>query len=120
MEASEKLKKLYEEMHELTLPECGKCRRPYSCCSKEYCHLVKEYALEAFGVELESTGNEKLPFMGEKGCVVPPYLRPLCTLHTCSICSLGTSKNLEWDAKYFELREQIDSEETILYNASEQ
>lgn len=105
-----KLEKLYNEMYELTLPECKGCRAPLSCCSPEYCDLATMRASE-FGVELTPTGHDKLPYMGENGCVVPAYLRPLCTLHTCDVCSIGFKRDDpsgEWTDKYFVLRDQIE------------
>ena len=99
---------LFQEMYELTHPECCKCRIPYSCCSPEYCEMAIEYAKEDWDIVLERTGHPNLPLMGPNGCVAAPHLRPLCTFHTCGINSLGTSGNQEWDQKYFDLRERID------------
>ena len=107
------LQKLYEEMAELTLPECKQCRVPLSCCSAEYCEMAKEYALERFEIELKPTDHPSLPFMTPTGCSVPPYLRPLCTLHTCRINSIGSSGNVDWDRRYFELREKIETGENL-------
>lgn len=95
-------------MADLTLQECRKCQIPLSCCSKEYCLIAENYAKDQYQINLQRTNNEKLPFMSENGCIVPPYLRPLCTFHTCKINSIGTSGNTEWDQKYFELREEIE------------
>lgn len=99
---------LFQQMAELTLPECRKCRVPLSCCSPEYCEMAMVYAKEEYNIELPVTDHPRLPFMGQTGCTVPPHLRPLCTLHTCKINGVGTSGNHEWDKKYFSLREQID------------
>jgi len=46
--------------------------------------------------------------MSTAGCTAAPHLRPLCTLHTCQISSIGTSRNPQWDERYFALREQIE------------
>lgn len=102
-----KVIELFQRMSELTHPECCKCKRPYSCCSPEYCGMAIEYAAEEWGVTLEPTGN-RLPLLGDKGCIALPHLRPLCTLHTCDINSIGTSGNVEWDEKYFKLRDEIN------------
>lgn len=76
-----KLKELYKQMAELTLPECRfVCRVPFSCCSPE---MTKAYAKKVWNVKLKETGHPKLLFMSEKGCIVEPYLRPFCTMHTC-------------------------------------
>jgi hypothetical protein len=100
--------KLYEEMAGLTLLKCKECKIPLSCCDPVYCELAKETAIRA-GVTIKETDHKTLPFMGENGCVVPPYLRPLCTLHTCTINSLGFDpKDLDWTNRYFKLREEIE------------
>ena len=107
---------LFQQMYELTNPECGKCRVPLSCCDAMYCGCAQEYALEEWGVDLTPvrTDHPTLPFMGPAGCSVPPYLRPLCTLHVCSINDIGIKPgDSEWTSKYFKLREQIDELEDI-------
>lgn len=99
---------LFEEMSKLTQPKCAQCKIPFSCCSQEYCEIAKNYAKEK-GIELIETNHPKLPFMGPNGCIVPPYLRPLCTLHVCSINSLGYDpQDPKFTEKYFQLREQIE------------
>jgi len=92
----------------LTRPECGRCRVPLSCCDEMYCQMAIEYAKNEWGVELKTTDHPKLPLMGPTGCTAAPHLRPICTVHTCQINSVGTSGNAEWDQKYFTLREQIE------------
>ncbi len=114
------LEVLYEEMSEHTKGECAKCRIPHSCCSPEYCEIAARWAKEEYGIELTPTGHPKLPFMGfakgrNTGCIVPPHLRPLCTLHVCSINSIGSSGNKEWDDKYFDLSSQIAEAELNQY-----
>ena len=100
----ENIQNLWNQMHGLTLPECQKCKIPYSCCSREYCEFVLEEH-----PELKRTDHKTLPLMGPNGCTAAPHLRPLCTLHTCEINSIGIKKNdPEWTKKYFELREKIN------------
>lgn len=107
---------LYKEMADITLPKCEKCRLPLSCCSPEYCYMAIEYAPRRWGVELKETGHEKLPLMGENGCVAAPHLRVLCTLHVCCINSLGFDpKDPRWTERYFELREEINELEYELF-----
>lgn len=99
---------LFQKMYDLTRPECDNCRCPRSCCSEEYCEMAAEIATEV-GVALVATGHATLPYMGENGCVVPPHLRPLCTLHTCDINGAGHHKtNMKWTTEYFILRDAID------------
>lgn len=102
------LVQLMQQMADLTLPECQKCRLPLSCCDSMYCEMAMEYAKEELGVTLEKTDHPILPLMGLTGCTAAPHLRPLCTLHTCKINGIGSSGNSDWDRQYFELREKID------------
>lgn len=107
--------KLFQEMYELTNPKCGQCRIPYSCCSSEYCEAAKVYTSEKYGIDLsDRTTGHKVPFMGPNGCVLEPHFRPLCTVHTCGICSMGyetkddRTLDEEWTDRYFTLRNQIN------------
>jgi len=107
---------LFQQMYEMTRPECDKCRVPRSCCDAMYCGCAEEYARDEWGVDLTplKTDHPTLPFMGPTGCVVAPHLRPLCSVHTCDINSLGFKKNdLLWTERYFRLREQIEELEAI-------
>lgn len=118
-----KLIQLYKDMADFTLPECKSvCRVPYSCCSPEHCDFSMDFAMRR-GVELRPTGHPKLPMMGETGCIVPPHLRPMCTVHTCEISSMGFKKHnpdrpyvdaAKWTSKYFDLRSKIEEEEMKL------
>ncbi len=110
------LKKLYQEMSDLTAPECAtNCRVPHSCCDEMYCEMADERAKE-LGIVLERTGHTSLPFMGPTGCTVEPYLRPNCTFHTCAINGFGFKPgDLGWTQQYFNLRAKIEEEENADY-----
>jgi hypothetical protein len=100
---------LMKEMADLTLPECKECHVPLSCCDALYCEIAEHYARRNYDVELQTTSHPTLPFMGEAGCVVEPHLRPLCTLHVCSILAFGQKPNdNEWNKAYWSLRDRID------------
>jgi hypothetical protein len=72
-------------------------------------------AKEEWGTELTPTGHPRLPFMGETGCVVPPHMRPMCTMHTCAVNSLGFKMgDMAWTEKYFALRDKIETLEFSL------
>jgi len=93
------------------LPHCKLIAklRPNRCCDKMYCQMAAEYAKDRYGIDLPKTDHPDLLFMGEKGCTVAPYLRPMCSLHQCGICSMGVLKgNPAWTSEYFRLREEID------------
>lgn len=108
----EQLIKLYKSMYDLTEPECRlSCRMPQTCCSPEYCEAAIETAAEEWNLKLEPTGHPKLPMMGPTGCIAPPHVRPMCTMHTCDVNGIGHKRNdpgNKWNAEYFELREQIE------------
>jgi hypothetical protein len=112
----QRLVSLYSKMSVLTSPECAKaCRSPHSCCSPEYCELAIQWAKEKWGIDLErvngrSIRGECLPLLGASGCTCAPHLRPICTIHTCQINSLGFKPGDEkWTKKYFDLRENIEA-----------
>lgn len=103
---------LFKEMSDLTAPECASnCRRPHSCCSPEYCEMAEDAATQQ-GIKLEAPmSHPTLRFMGPNGCVLEPHLRPLCTLHTCAVNSLGFKPgDPEWSRRYHDLRERIGYE----------
>lgn len=76
-----------------------------------YCEMADAYAREK-GVVLQHTNHSTLPFMSSSGCVVPPELRPSCTLHLCCINSLGLKpSDPEFTRKYFKLRAKIEQKE---------
>lgn len=112
-EINDELIQLYKEMSKHTAPECATaCRVPHSCCSGFYCDIAESYAKEVWNVELKPIGQHPtLKFMSPEGCTVAPHLRPLCTMHTCDISSIGAKKNdpdLVWTARYFEIRTEIN------------
>jgi len=106
----ERLIVLYRQMYGMTEPECRcTCRCPQSCCSPEYCEDTIRHAKEHWGTTLTPTTHERLPLMGDKGCIAEPHLRPFCTMHTCDVNSVGFKPgDPDWTARYFKLREQIE------------
>lgn len=105
---------LYQEMAKLTEPECrNTCKPALSCCSPEYCEIAREFARDRRGVELKDANyHPNLPFMGPNGCTIEPHLRPLCTLHVCSINSFGIKPGDEtFTQRYFQIRDEIDNYE---------
>lgn len=96
-------------MQELTFAKCKvECRGlTFSCCSPEYCVMAIEIAKEK-GVELVPTGHPKLPLMGESGCIAEPYLRPLCSLHSCERLLWSDPK---FSKEYFKLRDKLTTVE---------
>lgn len=115
MSLNEQLISLYQQLYEHTRPECAlSCRVPLSCCSPEYCDLAALIAKEQWNVDLSALQQQDsgLKFMGAKGCVVPPHLRPHCTMHTCDINGFGfkmrPAPDENWTQRYFDLRSQIE------------
>lgn len=103
---------LFRQMADHTSPRCGgpTCGRvgPDRCCSPIYCEEADRTAREK-GIQLPRQDHPRLPFMGVAGCIVPPHLRPLCTLHDCVINGVGEDADVEWTERYFDLRDAINS-----------
>jgi hypothetical protein len=100
---------LWRAMADLTIQKCRqKCKSMGSCCDGFYCDIAKEMAT-SYNITLQETGN-KIPFLNDDGvCVVPPYLRPMCTLQQCEISGIGIcADDPEWTKEYFTIREQLD------------
>lgn len=95
----------WQQMADLTMAKCRqKCHKIGMCCSPEYCEMAAEYAKE-HGIALEPVGSPLLFLNNERQCIVPPHLRPLCTLHQCDINGFGfCPDDPEWTEKYFDLR----------------
>lgn len=112
---------LYQKIADLTSSSCqngtDECAQfagnKYRCCEKQYCEEARRFAKEKYGIDLQETGNPDLPFMGEHGCSVEPYLRPICAMHVCTV-SWAAKSHVEHDdrkfAEYRELRKQIEEE----------
>ena len=108
-------------MSDMTSPvcenECVQYRdKKYRCCEIKYCRLAAKFAKEKYDIDLQPTGNTELLFMGEHGCVVPPHLRPICTLHVCPISYSDKScinNSEQRTQEYFYLRKEIEVESKI-------
>lgn len=104
----EKLKELYEKMAALTKPKCmGSCVLPNSCCERVYCEDAEKYAKEK-GFTFQETHyptKRNLKFMSEKGCIIPPWLRPICAVH---VCENQLMRDVKFGEKYFELRSELN------------
>lgn len=98
-------------MYLLTVGHCGCEDKEFRCCSKEYCIAAAGFALLYHNIRLTST-KHPIPFMGTKGCIVSPHLRPICTLHVCNISwkSGEFPSDPERTRRYRELRGEIESE----------
>jgi hypothetical protein len=68
--------------------------------------MTIDHAYKDWGIKLPTTGHQ-FPLMGPTGCTALPHLRPWCTLHQCQIQATGSTKDRNWDAKYFRLRNQL-------------
>lgn len=69
----------FKKLSDLCVEACKNCNdpEPYRCCDKMFCNIVAK----TYKGEQPNIGG--LPFMGEKGCVVPPDQRPMCTGFVC-------------------------------------
>lgn len=111
------LVELYAQMAALTEPHCAQgaheCRPfhlfwKYRCCDRRFCELARERAA-AWGVTISETGNPDLPFMSPGGCVMPPHLRSMCTVHLCHVSHAARSHVGEGGlTEYDALRKKIE------------
>jgi hypothetical protein len=110
-----KLKVLYAAMARSTKEKCKPCFSSIaagSCCGAETCKSVLAFAREEHGVVLPITSHSKLPLMGENGCTVPAYLRPMCAMY---ICDKYLFSDPAFNGKYFALRDKIVKLEFEIY-----
>ena len=99
------------KVQQLTAAACQKCvtDEPYRCCSTEFCQAV-EAGLKAVGKEFPKTSHPTLQYMGEKGCMVPPELRPGCSGYVC-ISVLEKDRNFR--REYERLHKKFQEDETV-------
>jgi len=110
------LHKQYERMASMTRGRCGDpCGRPGRCCKPEFCEMTAQYAREVYNLQLHRTKHPDLPFMGQYGCTVAPYLRPHCTVY---VCEKHLEEDPEFKVNYQWLRDQIDRIELDLHGIS--
>lgn len=107
-------------------PQCGQCAggRIGSCCAGVFCREAQRRAddwgvrlqpvrdgLECYRALEQAVGVRLIDppfFAGSGGCIVPPHLRPICTIHTCEIAEQGCKPgDAVWTTKYFKLRDEI-------------
>lgn len=81
----ERTKNAFKKLAEITCGKCSSCPvgEKFRCCDKMFCGMV-EQSLKAKGITLEKPNVGGIPYMSEKGCVVPPELRPYCTGFVCT------------------------------------
>lgn len=106
-------------MAEMTNKVCGDCgcNKPANwetvrCCDPVACENARQWALARYGVILEPAKDPIDPailFLSKGGCIVEPYLRPLCTLHLCPCNPKSTSPEYLALKKHIEELELGDS-----------
>jgi hypothetical protein len=114
----EKLIEMYQQMSDLTAPECAHtCMIPHHCCQAAQCEDTINFAQRYYGVTLARTTHPRLPLMSPSGCTAAPHLRPVCTVHTCDVNSFAgkfdrktSTIDKEWTLRYFKLRDEIDQQ----------
>lgn len=77
-------KKLLHDLSEIMIQKCKSCpsEDKFRCCDKLFCESVEEKLIQD-GVKVDKPNVGGIPFMGDKGCVLSPELRPLCTGFSC-------------------------------------
>ena len=82
------------KIQKLTSAACKK--DGFDCCSKFFCK-VSELEMKALGFHVDKTDNKDIPYMGPKGCVIPPEYRPGCTMYVCPNHLKDRTFRREWD-----------------------
>jgi hypothetical protein len=116
MDKRQQLIDLYAQVAAHTLPECRACFRPHSCCDKLYCDIAVVVAKKHWDIDLPQTTHPTLPLMGPTGCTAAPHLRPMCSLHTCTMNSIGSKPgDPAWTQEYYRLHQAIQLLELELF-----
>lgn len=99
------------KIQQLTLKACQGCvtDNPYRCCSSEFCRAV-EAGLKAVSKDIPKTSHPSLQYMSEKGCVVPPELRPGCSGY---VCQGALEKDRNFRREYVRLHDKFSQDETV-------
>lgn len=114
MTKEERLIKKYEEIAAYIYGYCQKlgCVPAYAskkqvlglCCDSSLCELIQDN-LRSRGIKLKlnpRTGT----FVKHNHCIVPPHLRPLCTVHACD--RLQCFAGHQFMQKFLRLRNELD------------
>lgn len=105
----------YQWLYDFTA-QCDQCAVSGCACKDSICAHVQEQNKKA-GVELK-TGQNRLRFIGESGCMVPPHLRETCTFYLCDYAQKKTG----FDSKLYErlknLCQKIDWKLMVLEESS--
>jgi hypothetical protein len=77
-------KKLLNDLSNVMVKKCKDCPSDdeFRCCDVLFCGFVEKY-LNSKGIFKDKPNVGGIPYMGEKGCVLPPELRPQCTGFSC-------------------------------------
>ena len=53
------------------------------CCHKAFCDAANWFMQKTNVKNMPITIDKDLPYMGNKGCVLPPEHRPICSTYVC-------------------------------------
>jgi hypothetical protein len=98
---------LWQKMADLTMSRCQKkCKTKLGSC----CNGNESYCEMAIDTMRKSGAKPPKKARGKDGkCLIPPWYRPLCTLHQCDINNIGCAPDdLKWTEEYFDLRGEIE------------
>lgn len=111
---------LYAEVAALTEIECsGACERPRTCCEERYCLIAVDFAQSHWQIALQPTWHPALPLMGDDGCTAAPHLRPICSAHTCEMCTHGEKRgDPSWTARYNDIMHAIGEIELAVFDGA--
>jgi hypothetical protein len=109
---TDQLKRKYDEIAAYIYSFCKKMgctpngKLTGLCCDHFTCDLMQEQAGQKFEIELDF---EKMnTFVNSGHCIVPPHLRPLCSVHACERLQLWAPGFFD---KWMRMREVIEEME---------
>ena len=107
----ERIRNRLQKIAALTSGKCATCPGvgEYRCCDAMFCEMA-EASAKALGYQPVRTGHE-IPFMGPKGCTIPPEYRPGCAGF---VCGEHLAADRKFAREYRRLHDEISSDPEIV------
>lgn len=107
----ERIRNRLQKIAALTGAKCATCVNvgPYRCCDPVFCDMA-EASAKALGYQPVRTGHA-IPFMGPKGCTIPPEYRPGCAGF---VCGEHLAADRQFAREYRRLHDEISADPEIV------
>ena len=116
---SEELRRLYQEIRDMTNPLCGTCEVPYACCDVHWCHLSRVWTVQAWDEQVVVPTNPQpntltgitIPLLGPEGCTAKAWQCPTCSAHLCE--ETFNKQSDEWKTQWQTIHDRVQELEFI-------